>query len=403
MKHTLRHSLLLAARGLLAAACLLATGFTPATGLAQAHATCPADSLFHGTPYLLRMSHQGVTVMFHTRSSCHTWVEYGTDSLHLHRARQLDGGQEVTSSLLHAVRLDSLTAGQPFVYRVCATEIKQNQAYSKRFGRTARTRFYTSRLPQSGAHTWRAVVVNDLHNVQQTVDAMAALADSLQPDFTIVNGDCLSEPASPADALHKLQQLTQAFRAAEVPMVVVRGNHEIRNAYADGLLPMLDLQGNRTYGAFTWGDTRFVLLDCGEDKPDSHWVYYGLNDFSRFRQEQLRFLQEELKSRAFRRAKCRLLIHHIPIWGGDTDEYNPCLKLWGETLRRAPFNLEVCAHTHRYAFHEAQAAGNPYPLVVGGGYDLQEATLLVLERSPKGLTLRVLDATGRTLLLREGL
>ena len=52
---------------------------------------------------------------------------------------------------------------------------------------------------------------------------------------------------------------------------------------------------------------------------------------------------------------------------------------------------------------EAQAAGNPYPLVVGGGYDLQEATLLVLERSPKGLTLRVLDATGRTLLLREGL
>lgn len=63
----------------------------------------------------------------------------------------------------------------------------------------------------------------------------------------------------------------------------------------------------------------------------------------------------------------------------------------------------MCAHTHRYAFHEAQTAGNPYPLVVGGGYDLQEATLLVLERSPKGLTLRVLDATGRTLLLREGL
>ena len=53
MKHTLRHSLLLAARGLLAAACLLATGFTPATGLAQAHAACPADSLFHGTRTLL--------------------------------------------------------------------------------------------------------------------------------------------------------------------------------------------------------------------------------------------------------------------------------------------------------------------------------------------------------------
>ena len=60
--------------------------------------------------------------------------------------------------------------------------------------------------------------------------------------------------------------------------------------------------GDKTYGAFNWGDTRFVLLDCGEDKTDDHWVYYGLNDFSGFRDEQTEFLRRELHSKAFRQA-----------------------------------------------------------------------------------------------------
>lgn len=37
---------------------------------------------------------------------------------------------------------------------------------------------------------------------------------------------------------------------------------------------------NKTYDSFNWRDTRIVMLDCGEDKPGSHWGYYDLNDFT---------------------------------------------------------------------------------------------------------------------------
>ena len=83
-----------------------------------------------------------------------------------------------------------------------------------------------------------------------------------------------------------------------MPVFYLRGNHEIRNAYSIQLRELFDYVGDKTYGAFNWGDTRFVMLDCGEDKPDTTWVYYGLNDFSQLRQDQIGFLKEELNSKA---------------------------------------------------------------------------------------------------------
>ena len=135
---------------------------------------------------------------------------------------------------------------------------------------------------------------------------------------------------------------------------------------------LFDNPGGNTYGAFSWGDTRFVLLDCGEDKPDDHWVYYGLNDFSGFRREQADFLRREISSKPFKRAKRRVLINHIPIWG-NTDKYQPCRDMWAPILRKA---------------------GNPCPNIVGGGPSMKRSTLMVLSKRGKNMTLRVLNAEG---------
>ena len=51
---------------------------------------------------------------------------------------------------------------------------------------------------------------------------------------------------------------------------------------------------NKTYDSFNWRDTRIVILDCGEDKPDFHWGYYDLNDFAELRNEQMDFLKRNL-------------------------------------------------------------------------------------------------------------
>ena len=49
-------------------------------------------------------------------------------------------------------------------------------------------------------------------------------------------------------------------RAEEKPVFYLRGNHEIRNAYSLHLRRLLYYMGDKTYGAFNWGDTRFDLL-----------------------------------------------------------------------------------------------------------------------------------------------
>ena len=357
--------------------------------------TPPSRLLYH-EPYLQNPTTDGITVMFQTQAVSHCWVEYGTDTLHLRRARALAAGQEVCYDIENKVRLDSLEPGATYYYRVCAQEIINYQSYSKTFGHTARTPFYRFTLPKASDTDFTALIVNDLHENRQVIGALARLADSIPHNFVVFNGDCLPEPTDRLYAMKHIHILADAFRSAEVPAFFMRGNHEIRNAYSAGMPTLFDYPGGRTYGAFSWGDTRFVMLDCGEDKPDTHWVYYGLNDFTRFRHDQVGFLRDEMAGRPFRKASRRVLLSHIPVWG-NTDEYQPCTGLWSPLLQKARFDVAIGAHTHEYRLHPAGELGNPCPAVVGGGPHLEEATLLVLDKRGKRLTLTVLDAAGKEL------
>lgn len=154
--------------------------------------------------------------------------------------------------------------------------------------------------------------------------------------------------------------------------------------------------GGKTYGAFNWGDTRIVMLDCGEDKPDDHWVYYGLNDFARLRHDQVDFLKRELSGKAFKKARKRILIHHIPLYGNDWK--NLCEDLWKPLLAKAPFDVCLNAHTHQYAYHPEGELGNNFPVIIGGGYDMDSATVMILEKKKETLHVRVLNTEGQVLL-----
>ncbi len=353
------------------------------------------DGLFWHAPYLQNVTAEGATVMYQTRRRCGSSVEFGTDTTGVMRsARQLIAGQEVVHDLEHKVRLDSLTPGATYYYRIRAREILVNQAYHKEFGREYVSPFYSFTVPAADAENFTALIVNDLHGYGPTIDALAALAGQISHDLVIFNGDCLSEPPTREAAVEDLHVLADVFGLSGKPSLFIRGNHEIRNAYSSGAPSLFDRPGGLTYGAFTLGGIRFVTLDCGEDKPDDTWVYYGLNDFTALRREQAAFLREELKSKAHRQAARRVLIHHIPLWG-NTDDYRPCTQMWTPLLKRSDFAVDISAHTHEYRSLEPGAEGNPMKVVVGGGPRPEEATMMVLEKRGKRLSLRVLDSTGR--------
>lgn len=358
----------------------------------------PASQIFRTEPYLQNPVGNGITVMWQTTVPAYSWVEYGTDKNHLKKVRTIVDGQVICNGLQNKVRLNDLEPGKTYYYRVCSQEIMLYQAYKKVFGETAVSDFHSFTLPATSDVDFTTIIFNDLHKHSETLQALYKQVKNVDYDFVIFNGDCIDDPKDYDEATHFLSELNETVGAADVPVFYLRGNHEIRNAYSIGLRSLFDYVGDKTYGAFNWGDTRIVMLDCGEDKPDDHWVYYGLNDFSALREAQVGFLKEELASKPFKQAAKRVLIHHISIYGKDVDRYNPCLELWGGLLAKAPFNICINAHTHRHAFYpKGTANGNNFPIMVGGGYQIDGATVMVLQKKGKEMTLRVLNAKGETL------
>ena len=353
-----------------------------------------ADELFLTKPYLQNPTDNGMTIMWETTIPAYSWVEYGTDTLHLNRKRLIIDGQAEFNESIHQIRLDNLVPGQTYYYRVCSQEILQYKAYSKKFGNIAKSEFHSFTMPAANTDSFTAVVFNDLHQRPHVFQALLKQVEDIDYDFVVFNGDCIDDPANHEQATRFVKLLTEGVHGDRIPTLFMRGNHEIRNVYSIGLRKHFDFVGGKTYGAFNWGDTRIVMLDCGEDKPDSTYVYYDLNDFTQLRHEQVGFLQEELKSKSFKKADKRILIHHIPLYGSN----NLCKDLWEPLLRKAPFDISLNAHNHKFAHHPKGSLGNHYPVIIGGGNRMENATVMILEKKKGELRIKVMNTEGNVLL-----
>lgn len=355
-----------------------------------------ADQIFRMKPYLQNPVGEGITVMWETTVPSYCWVEYGTDTTQLKRARTIIDGQVVCNNKLHKIRINDLQPGQKYFYRVCSQEMLLYQAYKKVFGNTAQSAFSEFTLPTTDTNTFTAVVFNDLHQQTNTFRALCKQIQDVKYDFVVFNGDCVDDPVNQKQATTFISELTEGVGGNRIPTFFMRGNHEIRNAYSIGLRDHFDYVGDKTYGSFNWGDTRVVMLDCGEDKVDSHPVYYDLNDFTQLRNEQVDFMKKEFSTKEFKKAKKRILLHHIPLYGNDGK--NLCADLWTQLLEKAPFNVSLNAHTHQYVYHPKGELGNHYPTIIGGGYQMDSATVMILEKKKEELRIRVLNTKGETLL-----
>ena len=361
----------------------------------------PASEVMRTIPYLQNPGTDEMTVMWLTNVPTRSWVEYGTDPNALQRARTFIEGEMVANNKIHRVHLSNLQPGTRYYYRVVSQEITRYSSYYKEFGDTVRSDIKSFTTWSDDIQDFRVIVYNDLHSNMGMFNKLHSLVEDKPYDLVIFNGDCFDDVEVEEDILNRLLTYTPRIKSDEVPSIFIRGNHETRGEYSLHLWDYLGRMDGRSYSAFSMGDTRFVLLDCGEDKPDDHWVYYDMNDFAQHRINQAEFLKKELKSREFKRANKRILIHHIPIFGVNPDSFSPCSDLWIPVLKGVPFNVSLNAHTHRYRVIEKGEDGNHFPVIIGGGNSEPDGTVMVLEKKGDRLTLEVINAAGEILLKRE--
>jgi hypothetical protein len=160
---------------------------------------------------------------------------------------------------------------------------------------------------------------------------------------------------------------------------------------------LFDYPDDRYYFAVTAGPARLIFLDGGEDKPDSHPVYAGLNNFSEYRRAQAAWLKDEIQSEPFKQAKYRILIHHIPrplVFPGRQGT-SAQASIVGEDQ----IDLAICGHTHSYSYTPAERTRNAYPWMIGGGPS--SGTVIVLSADAERLKVTMINGAGRVLAEHE--
>ena len=207
-------------------------------------------------------------------------------------------------------------------------------------------------------------VVNDIHGDNEL---LADLIDNVQKeknDFVIFNGDMVTTFDSGAGIFNGfLHTATERF-ASEIPFFYARGNHETRGLFFAQYRNFFPAPTQTTYYSFQAGPVFFIVLDGGEDKPDSDMEYFDLSAFDTFRNEQVAWLKKTLDSEACKNAAYRIVVIHIPpgcdTWYGPLESQ----RLFVPLLNEANIDLMLCGHLHRHVYSPAGEEGRNYPMLV---------------------------------------
>lgn len=327
-------------------------------------------------PYLQKVSDTEATVMWVTNRDAVSWVEIAPDDgSHFYateRPRYYHtnfGRKEIGT--LHAVPLKNLKPGTAYRYRIFSREVASLSPSYVQYGQVAASDVYrgkpfrfTTLDPTKPELFFR--VVNDIHGSPELLSTLTQGAKEANPDFVFFNGDMLSSMNSEEQLFEGfMNQAVQDF-ATEIPLFLSRGNHEARGNFAPEFIRYFPTSTGTPYYLFRAGPVAVLVLDGGEDKPDSDREYWDLADFDRYREDQAQWLAKVIEEEEFRDAPFRIVMLHVPPVAGAAP-WHGSLHLREHlvpVLNRANIDLMICAHLHRHVYYPPGQEGCEFPILI---------------------------------------
>jgi predicted phosphodiesterase len=194
-------------------------------------------------------------------------------------------------------------------------------------------------------------------------------------DFIAFNGDMVTTMASEKSHFDKLfTNLHSILATNNTPFYYVRGNHESRGNFAQKYMDYYPTWTGMPYYAFRQGPVFFIVLDGGEDKPDSYIEYYGTAAFDLYRQAEGEWLQTVLDSEEFKSAPYRVILSHIPL---NDNSWHGGRHAWKHLCQRCEdkgINIMISGHIHKYKFYDKGVHNKSFPTVVIGADKFVDAT-----------------------------
>lgn len=318
-------------------------------------------AITHG-PYIQAVGENEVTVVWTTNTNAVSWVELapaGDNSFYAEehpQYYQTANGNRVVGTL-HKIRIPNLTKATEYRYRIFSKEVLKYGGHRVLYGNIASTDVYSKKplrfkTLDNSKEKISFSVVNDIHGQNDSLKALLKNVKYGETDLVFFNGDMVSTMNDETQFFGGFMDTATSMFAGEVPAFFARGNHETRGAFSVNFPEYFPTNSGKLYYAFRQGPVYFIVLDCGEDKPDSDIEYSGLAQFDAYRTEQKIWLEKVVQTDEFKSAKFRVVVVHIPPvgsdWHGPLDINRKILPV----LNQAGISLMLCGHTHRYQLIE---------------------------------------------------
>ncbi|HNW57011.1 MAG TPA: FN3 domain-containing metallophosphoesterase family protein [Bacteroidales bacterium] len=330
----------------------------------------------HG-PYIQNLTSTGVTIVWATNKPAIPGVNIIAPDGTTRFVRNSHYGKVDGGGTFHKVRIDGLTQGTKYQYGTKSVQVLKYQAYKIYYGDTLIRKSETFTTPSNHLDKINFTVVNDVHELSGKFASYLKNGNSDVQDYYFFNGDMVNFLQNSDQLFTGFIDTATAYFAGRKPFYYIRGNHETRGYLNQDLKNYFDYKDGRFYYSMDLGPVHFIILDCGEDKPDDNRYYYGLADFDTYRTEELEWLKKEVLSDEFRNAKYKIVLVHIPIVKGENQGHGTKFLAdnFGPVLKAAGIDLMISGHIHRNAFYDAGKSGLGYPVLVNSNNSFVEVAV----------------------------
>ncbi len=302
-------------------------------------------------------------IMVPVAAECLMWVEvneerYYNDSNGILRSR----------TTLHRISVPSQVLDDAKAYTICYQKMIDRRPKFTQTEDIVRCQF--SFRPAEG-DSIRIFHISDAHNrVESPVLAAQALGGHI--DLLVLNGDILDNSGE-MDNFDVIYRICAEVTKGSIPCVFSRGNHETRGLYAENIAEYTPTRYGHSYFTFHVGKLWGLVLDCGEDKDDSHAEYGGTVCCHAFRKRQTEYLKQVARSKEYKEYKYKVVIVHKPISYVQEPPFDieqDIYKEWCDILKQEiQPDLMLSGHLHRTEVWmpgcPEDHLGQPCPVVIG--------------------------------------
>lgn len=355
----------------------------------------------HG-PYLQNISATEATIVWEADKPSIGWVELapddGTNYYAKERKKFFDCTNGVkNTSLIHSVKLTGLQPGTTYRYRIYSQEVLSHKGiYVNYDGCIAASNVYSQKPPQfttldPNKTETSFVVLNDVHGEKDFITLLMDYADYKKKDLVFFNGDMISVLNKAEDFFTGFMDESIKLFAQEKSPYYSRGNHETRGEFATHFQDYFCPQIPHLYFTVRQGPIYFIMLDTGEDKPDSDIEYSGIVDYDGYRSQQAEWLKTLANDPDYKSAKFRVVICHMPICVNKNNWHGPqdCVEKMAPILNGMNIDVMLSGHNHRDSFHEPDSTCQ-YPVLVNSNKGIISA-----ETKENELIIRVIHKDGK--------